>query len=224
MLTPSALWKTSYPGAAAGALVLHNVTNPNKHPGLEQIKTELERDLRARYSGLDRAALAKMAILQAYNAYFKRFKKSYHVQLQLESIVFKDKSIPSVAALVEAMFMAELKNLLLTAGHDLDKIQPPVRLDVASGNERYTLLRGQDQELKKDDMFIADQAGVISSVLYGPDQRTQIHSETRNVLFTVYAAPGLAEQNVRQHLTDIYNYILVFCPQTELVVLETYQA
>jgi hypothetical protein len=30
------------------------------------------------------------------------------------------------------MFMAELKNLILTAGHDLDAVTPPVRVDVTT--------------------------------------------------------------------------------------------
>jgi len=41
------------------------------------------------------------------------------------------------------MFMAEIENRLLTAGHDLDNLQLPVCLDVTKGDEVYTLLRGQ---------------------------------------------------------------------------------
>ncbi|MFN8595962.1 MAG: hypothetical protein U0559_07245 [Anaerolineae bacterium] len=37
--------------------------------------------------------------------------------------------------------MAEIKNLLLTAGHDLDTLQLPVTLDVASGQESYCVAR-----------------------------------------------------------------------------------
>jgi hypothetical protein len=53
-----------------------------------------------------------MEPIKTYHDYYKRFKKTYHILLQLESIVFKNKSIPKVSSLVEAMFMAELKNLL----------------------------------------------------------------------------------------------------------------
>ena len=35
-------------------------------------------------------------ILQAYAAYYKQFKKTYHVQLQVESIVLKGKGLPNV--------------------------------------------------------------------------------------------------------------------------------
>jgi hypothetical protein len=44
-----------------------------------------------------------------------------------------------VAALVEAMFIAEVKNMLLTAGHDLDAVQLPITLDVSKGDGRYIL-------------------------------------------------------------------------------------
>ncbi len=173
MFIVTEVWKTAYPGAAVGVLAMHTVVNPEHHPVLEKQKEELENQLRSRFSSYDRAALKALPTIQAYNTYYKRYKKTYHVQLQLESVVFKGKSIPRVAGLVEAMFMAELKNLLLTAGHDLAAVQMPVGIDVAKGTERYIRLNGQEQELKPGDMMIADAQGVISSVIYGPDRRTQ---------------------------------------------------
>jgi DNA/RNA-binding domain of Phe-tRNA-synthetase-like protein len=94
------------------------------------------------------------------------------------------------------MFMAEVQNMLLTAGHDFESLELPITLDVSRGDERYTLLRGQEQILKPGDMLMADRAGIISSILYGPDQRTQIKSSTRNVMFAVYAPQGIDEQAV----------------------------
>jgi DNA/RNA-binding domain of Phe-tRNA-synthetase-like protein len=202
--------------------MVRNVANPDRHPALDRRKEELENQLRSRFSGGDRAALKALPTIQAYNAYYKRFKKSYHVQFQLESIVFKGKTIPRVAALVEAMFMAELKNQLLTAGHDLETIQMPVRLDVSNGSERYILLDGQEQVLKPDDMMMADAQGVISSVLYGPDRRTQITPDTRQVLFAVYAPPGIGEQAVYQHLQDIQANVLLIAPDAEVESLTVY--
>jgi DNA/RNA-binding domain of Phe-tRNA-synthetase-like protein len=201
---------------------MRHVVNPERHPALDKRKQELETQLRARFSGHDRAALKALPTIQAYNNYYKRFKKSYHVQLQLESVALKGKSIPRVAALVEAMFAAELKNLLLTAGHDLEAVQMPVRLDVARGTERYICLNGQEQQLKAGDMMIADAQGVISSVIYGPDRRTQITSETRQVLFTVYAPPGIGEQAVYDHLQDIQANVLLFAPEAHVELLEVY--
>jgi DNA/RNA-binding domain of Phe-tRNA-synthetase-like protein len=220
MLTVSQAWKATYPEAAVGILAMHNVTNPERHAELDQLKDELEKQLRARFT--DRKELRALEPLQAYRAYFKRFKKTYHVQLQLESVALKGRPIPRVSALVEAMFTAELKNLLLTAGHDLEAIQTPVRLDVAQGSERYIRLNGQEQALKAGDMMIADTQGIISSVVYGPDHRTRIASATRQVLFTVYAPPGIGEQTVYQHLQDIQANVRLIAPQAETELLKVY--
>src|SRR5512147_2354293 len=193
-VTPA--WKSTYPNAYAGVLAMRAVSNPARHPDLENQKAALEEQLRVQFSGQDRAAIASHPVLRAYAEYYRQFKKTYHIQLQLESIVLKGKSIPSVAALVEAMFMAEMQDFLLTAGHDLDVLHLPLRLDVATGSEQYTLLRGDEQVLKPGDMLISDQEGVISSIIYGPDRRTQITPATQNVIFTVYAPSGIDEQQV----------------------------
>ena len=163
-----------------------------------------------------------MEPLKTYHDYYKRFKKTYHVLLQLESIVFKNKSIPKIATLVEVMFMAELKNLLLTAGHNLDVADIPIKLDVASGGEKYTLLNGQEKELLSGDMMISDSQGIISSIIYGPDKRTQITSDIQNVLFTVYAPPGIEKSKVFLHLQDIQNYVHIISPESEVELLKVY--
>jgi len=223
MFEVTSLWKSTYPDAQAGILVMRVVSNPANDPALESRKAALEVELRAQFSGQDRATIASHPILRAYTEYYRQFKKTYHIQLQLESIVLKGKSIPSVASLVEAMFMAEMRDLLLTAGHDLDALHLPLTLDVATGTERYTLLRGEEQILKAGDMMISDQEGVISSILYGPDQRTQITPNTRNVLFTVYAPPGIDEQSVAGHLQGIKENVMVFAPQAEVELLKIHK-
>jgi DNA/RNA-binding domain of Phe-tRNA-synthetase-like protein len=215
-------WKAAYPDAHAGILVMHEVENPPTHSELDETKHGLEDELRAQFAGQDRKTLEAYSVVPAYNDYYKQFKKTYHVQAQLESIAFKGRSIPSVAALVEAMFMAEVKNLLLTAGHDLDRLRLPVSLDVAGGNETYTLLRGQEQTLKVGDMFMADREGVISSILYGPDQRTQITPSTRNVLFAVYAPAGIPEKIIRAHLEDIRDYVRIVSAAATVEMLNVF--
>jgi len=122
------------------------------------------------------------------------------------------------------MFVAELKNLLLTAGHDLEAVQLPVTLDVADGSQLFTMLNGREQLLKPGDMMMADGQGVISSVLYGPDQRTRIVPATRRILFTVYAPAGIEEQAVRQHLQDIQSNVWLIAPEAETELLEVFGA
>ena len=224
MLIVSQAWKATYPGAAQGLLVMRNVANLEHHPKLEKRKAELEEQLRARFAGYDKAALTTLPSVQPYVAYYGQFKKTYHVLLQLESVALKGKPLPRVAALVEAMFMAELKNQLLTAGHDLEALREPLRLDVATGDERYILLNGKEETLKAGDMFIADAEGVTSSILYGPDYRTRITPDTCTALFTVYAPPGIEPATVRQHLEDIRAYVMLIAPEATVELLKVYGA
>jgi len=222
MFDVTSAWKSAFPGAHAGVLAIRNISNPAHHVELEKRKAELEEGLRSQFAGQDRAAIASHPVLKVYGEYYKRFKKTYHVQLQLESIVLKGKSIPSVASLVECMFMAEVKNMLLTAGHDLDKLQLPLTLDVTQGTESYTVMRGNEQIVKAGDMTISDQAGIISNIIYGPDQRTQITESTRNVVFTVYAPAGIEVQAITQHLEDMRDYVWVIAPEAEVELLDVF--
>ncbi len=224
MFEVSERWRAAFPGAHAGVLALRNVANPERHPVLDERKAALVERLKARFAGQDRRAIEALPAIRAYNAYLKPFKKTYHVQLQLESVALKGKPIPRVAALVECMFMAELDDQLLTAGHDLDALGLPLKLDVAQGDESYTLMRGEAQRLKAGDMFIADGAGVISSIVYGPDRRTRIGPDTRNVVFTVYAPAGIEAATVRAHLDGIRGHVAAIAPAASIALVEVYAA
>jgi len=224
MLTITENWKTTYPGASVGILIMKGVSNPKSHPELDALKSALEEQLRTQFADFDRSALRELPTLKAYHAYYKSFKKTYHVQLQLESIVFKGKSIASVTSLVETMFTAELKYQLLTAGHDLEIVQQPVGVFVAYGGESFTRINGQEQQLKAGDMYIADAESILSSMIYGPDQRTRINPKTKQVLFTVYAPPGIDESTVSSHLRDIESYVKVIAPGAKTDVQKVYGA
>ena len=217
-------WRTICPGAAAGVLAMRNVANPATHPALERWLAECEAALRARFAGTDRAALRALPRLQAYAAYYKRWGKTYHVQLQLESVALKGKPITRASALVSAMVAGEPGHLLLTAGHDLDAVEPPVTLTVADGAERYRLLSGQEQALQAGDMTMADGQGSISSILYGPDARTRLGPETRRVLFAVYAPPGIGGQAVAAHLESLGAAVRLVSPDAAIEALAVHEA
>lgn len=75
MLTISSTWKTTYPEAFVGLLAMNKVMNPQRHPELEQRKADVEAQLRSQFTNLERADLKSLPILQAYNTYYKQFKK-----------------------------------------------------------------------------------------------------------------------------------------------------
>jgi DNA/RNA-binding domain of Phe-tRNA-synthetase-like protein len=214
------LWRKTYPGASAGLMVLSNVCNMEQCEELENCKRELETKLRAKF--LNVGDLSSYNSIQVYTDYYKRYSKTYHVLQQLKSLVFKGKCIPRGAGLVEAMFMAELENCLLTAGHDYEALKFPLKLDVAIGNEKYVLLNGQEQIVRPGDMMIVDTEGIISSIIHGPDSRSRIVPSTQKVVFLVYAPAGISKDLVFDHLSDIYAYVKLVSPDAQIERQEVY--
>lgn len=203
-------WRTTFPGAMVGLLAMQGVSNTHRDADLEETVRLLRDRISTSFSVTDRTQLRELPTLRAYAEYYKRFGKSYHVQLQLESVLFKGKPITGPSALVQAMVMAELKNMLLTAGHDMGQVKGGLTIRASLGGERYTLLSGKEQVLKAADMYICDQEGILSSIIYGPDQRTRIRPETQAVIFTVYAPPGIRRDELDAHLSDLESNVRLF--------------
>jgi DNA/RNA-binding domain of Phe-tRNA-synthetase-like protein len=215
MIEISDTWRSAHPGAALGVLSMRNIQTAADTDSLNRKKSALESELRARYQGLERTEILQVPEMQAYAAYYKHFKKTYHLLLQLESIVRKGKSIPQGPALVQAMFMAELNSLLLTAGHDLSRIDGQIQLASASGAEVYQLLRGDSVTCKPGDMVTKDQQGVFCSVIYGQDLRTRITKDTQDVLYVVYVPPGIKPSVIERHLNELEENVHLISPQAE---------
>jgi len=209
MIQITEYFKKTYPGASIGVLIINNVKNKRESTELNIKKHELEGELRKKFEGYNRQALNNLDNNKAYSNYYKKFKKTYHVLMQLESVALKGKSVPNVDCLVEAMFMSEIKNQLLTAGHDVSKLELPIKVDVSKGEEKYVVMNGKKQLCTQDDMIMYDGKGVISSIMHGPDARTKIDLDTTHVLYVVYAPEGVKKEVVKKHLEDIKDNISI---------------
>jgi DNA/RNA-binding domain of Phe-tRNA-synthetase-like protein len=219
MLTISATneWRTSHPGAIIGLLEISGAGGLLSSPELEARKRELESDLRQRYQGFTRKVFLALPILSAYDRYYNRFDKTYHVQLQVESIVLKGKSLPNVSPLVDANFMAEMETFVLSAGHDAAKLVEPVVMDVSREGDSMTQMNGTPKIIRAGDMVMRDAGGLACSILYGQDNRSPISPDTSHVLYVAYVPPGVPVESVEAHLRRIEANVRLF---SKSVVLE----
>ncbi|MBP1704158.1 MAG: hypothetical protein H6Q38_3265, partial [Chloroflexi bacterium] len=173
-ITATQEWKTAYPGAQIGILEIAGVDNTLKSELLEAEKRAVEARLRERYNGYSRSNFLALPVMAAYERYYKRFDKTYHVLLQLESIVLKGKNLPEVSPLVGANFTAELDTLVLTASHDAACLQPPLLIDVSRVGDMFTRMNGAPKQLSPGDMVMRDSQGVICTIIYGQDNLSPI--------------------------------------------------
>lgn len=215
-------WHQTFPGGHVGVLLIGNVDNSGHHDPLQENKRILELSLREQFQGYSRADFLELKVLKAYQNYYKKFDQTYHVQLQLESVVLKAKQLPTVSPLVDANFIAELKTLVLTAGHDADVLAASVLIDATLGGEEFFQMNGIGKLLKPNDMMMSDGQGIVCTILYGQDRRTAISAITRRALYVAYAPSGIPAAMVRQQLDLILEHVMLFAPQAEVEMLEIY--
>ena len=219
-------WKNSHPGAIIGLLELSGVLNSTSSSELHERKRQAEARLRERYQGFTRQDFLALPVMADYERYYKRFNKTYHVQLQVESIVLKGKNLPDVSPLVDSNFIAEVETFVLTAGHHVDKLHDPVFIDVSREGDSMTQMNGTSKALRAGDMVMKDAGGICCTILYGQDNRSPISRETMHVLYVSYAPAGVLAETVDLQLHRIEENIRSFSPtavleQHRLLVAET---
>ncbi len=205
-------WNEIHIGATIGLLEISGVDNGVSCAALDHKKRAIEAKLRERYQGYSRNDFMAAPVLSDYEKYYKSFEKTYHVQLQLESIVLKNKSLPNVSPLVDANFVAEIETLVLTAGHDVKKLNSPIFIDVSQAGDNITQMNGATKPMRSGDMVMRDADGVCCSIIYGQDNRSPISKETTHVLYVAYAPPGVSAATVKSQLQGILENVKSFAP------------
>jgi DNA/RNA-binding domain of Phe-tRNA-synthetase-like protein len=203
-------WRTAHPGATIGLLELSGVENTCSSSRVNECKREIEASLRERYKGFTRKDFLALPVMAEYDRYYTRFNKTYHVQLQLESIVLKGKHLPDVSPAVDANFMAEVETLILTAGHDSQKLRGPIVIDVSRESEQMTQMNGAPKAIRSGDMIMRDADGICCSIIYGQDARSPISRDTSRVLYVAYAPAGVAADTIESQLRGIEENLRLF--------------
>ncbi len=195
--------KLAYPDLKVAIIEIRLSEEPKFNQEINDLKKELEEKIRKDYKNPE-----NLSRIIKYHSFYKKFDSKVPMEFQIRSIL-NNKGIPTFNPIVTCLFMAELKNIILTAGHDLDKLSEEIEVLCSDGAEEYTKINGKIQKLKKNDIFAKNNLNIISSVLYGPDSKTKITNETKNCLFMCYSF-GLNEEDLRNHLNDLAGYLKIF--------------
>jgi DNA/RNA-binding domain of Phe-tRNA-synthetase-like protein len=206
-------FRRAYPDGVFGALVVRGVPNRPRPTGLDHEMLRVAQALRARFPC---DAIDGHPVARAYAAHFKRFGGRYPVVHQAKAVLSGKPIASGSSALVAVMFTAELDNLVLTSGHDLEALAGPLRVDVAAHDDAYTKISGKTQTLKAGDMIVRDRDGVIASVLYGPDHRTRLREESTSALFGAWCPVGATVDVVEGHLAAIARLIRLEWPDADV--------
>lgn len=209
-------WHTAHPGAVIGLLELSGVDNTRHSPALNARKRQVEQRLREQYAGYTRKDFLALPALAAYAQYYRRFEKTYHVLLQVESLALRGRNLPDVSPLVDANYTAEVETLVLTASHDVERLVAPVEIDVSRAGDELAPMNGPQRTIPAGDMVMRDRVGICCTILYGQDNRSPVTKETRHVLYVAYAPAGVPREAVAAQLAQIEANVRLFAPQARL--------
>ncbi|MDD3369953.1 MAG: hypothetical protein PHP50_13920 [Lachnospiraceae bacterium] len=174
----------------------------------ESVETEIE-ELKSKYAEYERKAFFGE---NPYYRFFKKFKKTYPVLLQFESVLMKDRPFPHENPIIEVPFIAEIITQILMGTHDVDSVMGDVTLYLPTEKEPFIELRGEETHTYQGDLAARDGEGIIFSMIAGADQRTCGRVESKHVIYPVFGTPGQDPEELRQAAEVLKRFVKILAP------------
>jgi DNA/RNA-binding domain of Phe-tRNA-synthetase-like protein len=170
-------------------------------PGKKEVERYVEetrRRLTEEYGSLERKELKALPMFAPYIRYFKRFKKSYHLFLQLESFVHKGRGMPFINPLLTAYFLGELESGVLASAHDAELLRPPLHLARTAGGEPLVLPNGEERQAPAGDAALFDAESLLTAVTQGQDRRSLLTAGSLQAAWFFYGPPGTPPEQLER--------------------------
>lgn len=151
-----------------------------------------------------------------YFRYFRKFKKTYPVMMQFESVLLKGREFPRWNAVTAVPFLAELETHVLTGTHDVEQLLGPAELYLAQAKEPFVGLRGDVVHTYPGDLCARDEGGIIFSMIAGADARTCARQTSRHVFYPVFGVPGQDPAALRPMQERLAEYARILAPDAEV--------
>jgi len=134
-------------------------------------------------------------------------KNRSHIESLIKSIA-NGKSIKSVNFIVDSVMIAELRNAVLLGVHDVDRIEGDIILDVASEGESFTGIGDHSVITRQNEVVLRDQTGIWASYTQGPDARTVVDADTKNIIVLGFFTPETTREAMIEAISDSVGLLL----------------
>ena len=190
----SSAYTARYPGVPFGLTLISGCQNFINPPGFDHHKRKLLRKMRRRESLVGISERIDM-----YDQFFKSFGYECPLPKHLKRTI--NSGFPKYNLMVDVHFMAEMCPGILVAVADYDRFDGALTLDVAREGEICRGMGGRDMRTKKDEIVLRDERDIVCVLCQGPDEKTRISDDTRNVLYYSYGIPGIEAHFLKEGLT-----------------------
>jgi DNA/RNA-binding domain of Phe-tRNA-synthetase-like protein len=131
--------------------------------------------------------------MAAFEEFFANNGLRSPLSAQFEQV--QRKGLPQGIPLVQALLLAEMSTGLLMGAQDALAVQGDLVYDLARAGETFQGMRSEVQ-CREGEIVLRDEAGVIASLLQGPDHRTRLGKSAKDVVFFVFAVPTITAQEL----------------------------
>ena len=185
-----------------GYCVVKNLSAAQPSDYLEAQQKETEASIRSNFQSLVERA---KAISRFYKVQGE--KNRSHIESLIKSIS-NGKSIKPVNFIVDSVMIAELRNALLLGVHDLDRIAGDIVLDAAGEGESFAGIGQRTITTRKNEIVLRDSAGIWASYTQGPDARTVVHPDSKNIMILGFFTPETSREVMIGGLQDAVDILL----------------
>lgn len=178
-----------------------------------------ERELaacRERFADYDRKAVFGQ---NPYFRFFRKFKKTYPVMQQFESVLFKGRPFPDVNPVTEVPFLLELCTFVLSGTHDIDRMDGGLTVFSPDAKLPFAGMRADSTHTYPGDVCGRDDSGIIFSMIAGADNRTCVHPDSRHVFYPVFGTPDTPSALLSSALEQLCGYVRTLTPDAEIQTL-----
>ena len=148
----------------------------------------------------------------AFFRYFRKFKKTYPVMMQVESFLLKGRPFPEGRFVNAVAFLTELKTRGLIGTHDGDRVQGTIVYYQESAETPFPSIHGGEAHSYVGDVTGRDDGGVIISMIAGADDRTCLNEQSRHALYFAFGTPGMAPEVLQGYLEQLSAYAKTLAP------------
>jgi hypothetical protein len=148
----------------------------------------------------------------AFDSYFADQGLRSPLSGQIEMV--RSKGLPSGSVLVQALLLSEISTGLLMGAQDASAVKGALVCDRARSGESFRGMR-REVQCRPDEIVLRDDEGIIASLLQGPDHRTRLTPETKDVVFFVFSVPGIVAADIQEGTEAVRSLLADSCSEIQ---------
>jgi len=160
-----------------------------------------------------------MRRMHSFGSFFTQ--NGFHSPLGDQLKHIQEKGLPG-SPLVKALLLSEMSTGLLMGAQDATAIKGLLVCDLAEEGETFKGMRAEVL-CRKDEIILRDSEGIIASLFQGPDRRTRLNKDTKEIVFFVFSVPGISAADVQEGVETVRNLFRAACTEIDAEVHESRQ-